>query len=129
MTTPNRPWPRISLRTVFVVMTVLGCWLGYELNWMHQRHRLIAKHQSNIEKWQGLPVEFRDLQLQAADVAINSRAPGALWMFGEDAIKSLTLYPLYLPGHYPQPPYPDEAYAKALVPEAKIYVSPTLQDW
>jgi len=34
---PNRRWLRFSLRMLFVVVTVLACWLGYELNWVRER--------------------------------------------------------------------------------------------
>ncbi len=41
MTTPtaNRRWLRFSLRTLFVVVTVLCVWLGYELNWIRHAMR------------------------------------------------------------------------------------------
>ncbi len=35
---PNRRWFRFSLRTMFVVVTVLCVWLGYHLNWIRERH-------------------------------------------------------------------------------------------
>ncbi len=41
MTAPNRRWFRFSLRTLFVVMTVF-CWLGYQINWMLQRHEALS---------------------------------------------------------------------------------------
>ncbi len=41
MTTPRR-WFRFSLRTMLVVVTLVGCWLGYQLNWIRERQRLIA---------------------------------------------------------------------------------------
>ena len=34
---PKRRWFRFSLRTLFVVVTVACCWLGYYVNWAHQR--------------------------------------------------------------------------------------------
>ena len=40
MTAPKRRWFRFSLRMMFVVVTVFGCWLGYELNWIRQRHEI-----------------------------------------------------------------------------------------
>ncbi len=40
--TPNRRWLRYSLETLFVAVTVLACWLGYELNWIHQRREALA---------------------------------------------------------------------------------------
>jgi len=34
---PKRRWFRFSLRTLFVVVTVIACWLGWSLNWMRDR--------------------------------------------------------------------------------------------
>ena len=45
---PKRRWFSYSLRTLFVVVTVLGCWLGWSLNRIHQRSqalRWIGEHQ------------------------------------------------------------------------------------
>ena len=46
MTAPKRRWPQFSLRTMFVVVAVLGCSLGYELNWIRQRRALV--HEAEI---------------------------------------------------------------------------------
>ena len=40
-TAPTRRWFRFSLRTLFVVMTVFGCWLGWNLRQVRQRQRLV----------------------------------------------------------------------------------------
>ncbi len=40
MTTPKRRWFRFTLRTLFVVVTVFGVWLGYEFNVVHQRNAM-----------------------------------------------------------------------------------------
>ena len=44
MTAPNRRWFRYGLRTLFVVVTAVACWLAYELNWIYQRHKFLAEH-------------------------------------------------------------------------------------
>jgi hypothetical protein len=41
-TAPKRRWFRFTLRTLFVVVTVFGIWLGYELNWIRQRHAVLS---------------------------------------------------------------------------------------
>jgi hypothetical protein len=50
---PRRRWLRFSLRTLFVLVTVVGCWLGYQLNWIRQRHELIAQleRDSDSHSW------------------------------------------------------------------------------
>ena len=35
---PRRRWFRFGLRTLFVAATAVACWLGYQLNWIRQRH-------------------------------------------------------------------------------------------
>ena len=40
---PKRRWFRFSLWTLFVVVTVFGCWLGYELNRNRQRQAFVER--------------------------------------------------------------------------------------
>ncbi len=40
---PKRRWLRFSLRTLFVVVTVLGCWLGWDLKWVNDRQRALLR--------------------------------------------------------------------------------------
>jgi hypothetical protein len=39
---PKRRWQRFSLRTLFVVVTVIGGWLAYEANRIHEQARAVA---------------------------------------------------------------------------------------
>ena len=34
---PRRRWFRFSLKTLFVVLTLFGVWLGVQVNWIRQR--------------------------------------------------------------------------------------------
>jgi hypothetical protein len=36
---PKRRGFQFSLRTLFIVLTLVGIWLGYHVNWIRQRHR------------------------------------------------------------------------------------------
>jgi hypothetical protein len=38
MTPPRRSSLRFTLRTLFVAVTVFGCWLDYQLDWIRQRN-------------------------------------------------------------------------------------------
>ncbi len=38
---PKRRWFRFSLRTLFVVVTVFGVWLGWNLHQVQERNRLM----------------------------------------------------------------------------------------
>jgi hypothetical protein len=84
---PKRRCFRFSLRTLFVVVTVFGVWLGwvtYELNWIRQRHEFIAG-------------EKRIHERRGAAVAIAytypgkrpARAPFMLWAFGEGGFSDM----------------------------------------
>src|SRR5262245_5702551 len=77
--TPSRRF-RYSLRTLFVVVTLLCVWLGYSLNWIRQRREFIAEQQARdavITKWGG-EIASPHPPGQAAP-----RAPAGLWLFGE----------------------------------------------
>jgi hypothetical protein len=72
-TTPKRRWFAYSLRTLFVVVTVFGCALGWQLNWIHQRHELLATGSVLIDE------SGPDSSVVPAAV----RAPSLLWLLGE----------------------------------------------
>jgi hypothetical protein len=42
--TKKRRWFRFSLRTLFVLVTVLCIWLGHSLTWIRQRHTVFHRH-------------------------------------------------------------------------------------
>jgi hypothetical protein len=74
--TPRR-WFRFSLRTFLLAVTVLGSWLGYQLNWIRERH-----------------AAFQDRRLQVARLSPPAYAPAApqlLWLFGESGITGVYL--------------------------------------
>jgi hypothetical protein len=48
MTPAPKRWFRWSLRTMFVVVTVLGAMIGYELNWIRDRHRALSNGEVSI---------------------------------------------------------------------------------
>ena len=66
MTAPKRRWFRFSLRTMFVVVTVLCVWLGYQLNWIRQRRDFYVRYNGRF-----------------TTEPFNGSAPGVLWLFGE----------------------------------------------
>jgi hypothetical protein len=49
MTPAPKRWFRWSLRTMFVVVTVFGGWLGYSANWIRQRHDFLARQTALLE--------------------------------------------------------------------------------
>ena len=75
---PRRRWFRLafSLRTLLVVVTLIGCWLGYQLNWIRQRHALLKSNTVRLR---------HDYFLFDAPPA-----PGLLWIFGEQGAGAST---------------------------------------
>jgi hypothetical protein len=113
-TAPNRRWFRWSLQTMFVVVTAFACWLGYELNWIKQRHELLTKHQAYFTEV--------GIDLSQAGPTPAPRAPGLLWLFGERGHAEVDLLFLIDKEEDRTPPeaFPDVRLAKRLFPEAEI---------
>lgn len=86
----NRRWLRYSLRTLFIVMTVFGCWLAYEMNWIRQRHEFLAKQQTLRSTWpQSFLTKLESVPWWKAQDRSDQLAPGMLWLFGEQALAKL----------------------------------------
>jgi hypothetical protein len=49
--TPNRRWFRFSLRTLFLLMTVFGIWLGWQVRVVHARKALLQEARAYEGKW------------------------------------------------------------------------------
>ncbi len=73
-------WFRFSLRTLFVLVTVAACWLGYEVNWIRLRRAVVA----DLPRWQALE-GIPNTSMRQPD------APGLLWMFGEPGYAAVSL--------------------------------------
>jgi len=104
---PNRRWFQFSLGTLFLIVTVVCCWLGYQLNWIRQRRAFEARAgvQSYVTVKKGL-----------------FNAPGLLQFFGEPGRATIVL-------HFPADPTPAELQevqlARRLFPEAETVVKVT----
>ncbi len=48
MSIPKRRWFRFRLRTLFVVMTVVAVWCGYQVNWIRLRQQFIAEQDAKF---------------------------------------------------------------------------------
>jgi hypothetical protein len=93
---------QFSLRTLFVVITILACWLGYEFNWIRQRHEFISRR----------PELAKPHQTHKAYKYRPVEAPGLLWVFGEPGASYLWFES--------KPSESEIARAKRLFPEAKL---------
>ena len=100
-TKPKRRWYQFSLRTFFVLVTLVcvgfGYWVHWSKDWIRQRHEFKQKL---------LGVSFLDDGPQPA-------APAGLWVFGEYGNGSLWFLELN---------DNDLETAKRLFPEAKISI-------
>ena len=88
MTAVNRRRFRFSLRTLFVVLTVVGCWLGYTIPWMKQRHAFLAQPD--------VICEFNDSPPSTVNRWGNSYpvfAPCGMWLLGERGLVNVWLPP------------------------------------
>ena len=95
-----RRWFRFTLRTLFVVLTLFGVWLGVQVKWLRERHAFLQRAQGYSE-W---------------DDGLTNHAPGLLWIFGERGVCSIGAPPS------------DSATLERLFPEAvqlEILVCPT----
>ena len=80
MTAPKRRWFRFSLLTMLVVVTIFGCWLGYQVNWIRQRRAIVAQ----FPKWQAYAGESTGPMQQPS-------ASGSLWLLGERGYAAVSL--------------------------------------
>ena len=90
---PRRRWLRFSLRTFFIVVTLLCIWLGFKVNAAHRQHEAVEA----ILKAGGA-INF-DYQMVAAktggpinfDIDVNTIPPTPKWLqefFGEDTFRT-----------------------------------------
>ena len=110
----KRRWFAFSLRTLFVMMTV-ACCMGYQLNWIRQRHSFASKHAA-IGSASGHRGGLSSGWGQKQRVA-----PGLLWFFGEPA--AARICPLIVIDQYDGSSLMDHEeiqLARRLFPEADV---------
>lgn len=67
--------PRFSLRLLFVAVALIAAWMGWSVDWIRQRHDFLRRVPASPYTRQGESV----------------RAPGLLWLFGEEGAKLVFL--------------------------------------
>ncbi len=107
---PKR-WLRFSLRTLFVLLTLLGIWLGIQTKWAKDRTSYLEEHQyARSQPWKGDEI---------------ASAPRFLWLWGDPGVTRLKVQ---APGFWDQKEFhrtnagPEAAEARELFPEAIIEV-------
>ena len=120
------PWLsiRFSLRAFFVAVTAICLWLGYELNWIRQRHDFLARQDQFADDFNDATI---DLDYKVPRVEILSRSSpnaGLLWLFGEEHMTSMDVLIVVdedeIDGTFPIDGYDDVKAAQRLFPEAQI---------
>ena len=103
-------WTRFSLRTLFVLVTALCCWLGYQLNLIRERHALLAEMLGQTD------IDARAGVVTAANESVNhitpTIAPWSLRLFREPAIGLIAVTP------HQETEWKWHSRAKRLFPEA-----------
>lgn len=83
---PKRRWFRFGLLTMFVVVTVFGCWLGWQVNLIrqrgHEREWLKARHAAIYEVPYGVGLHGAVVFPPA-----TQHIPWSLWIAGELPVK------------------------------------------
>jgi hypothetical protein len=103
---PKRRWFRFGLRTLFVLVTVIGAWLGYHFNWIRERHKLIGLYGLVSLAWRS--------DLQPPDIPISLR------LLGEHRVNAV------------RAPKSEAEHAHRLFPEAEVFSFPDSEialDW
>lgn len=85
-------WLRFSLRTLFVLVTVFACALGYEMHWIRQRRQVIAS--PRVQTWRYyLGVEIYGNPPRRHQRRIYVPAPWPLDWLGEPGYWAIGLAP------------------------------------
>src|SRR5262245_19175877 len=74
--TPSRRW-RFSLRTLFVVVTALCIWIGWNAHQVHERNKLIAFLEGNRQELAGSSYVLSIIRRESAVVPTLWRWLGA----------------------------------------------------
>ena len=70
----NRRYFQFSLRTLFALMTILCVWLGYQLNWIRERHKALEKLQQSrvvFDTYKSAPWSIRLIERGVPSIAVD----------------------------------------------------------
>ena len=87
---PRRRWLAFRLRTLFVVVTLLACWLGWELRIVRERQamlRWVEEHRGSVDEFDQ-PGTGMGLRLQTN----RRKFPAMRRLFGDAPIAFLLFY-------------------------------------
>ena len=108
---PRRRWFRYSLRALFLVVTVLGCWLGWQANIVRQR-KAVRDELVAGAGWLVTAIDYAQTPSRpAAEDACGEIPVWRRWM-GDEAIAQI--------GFERSVTAPERARVRSLFPEAYI---------
>ena len=89
---PRRRWFRFSLRTLFVLVTIFGVWLGVQVKWIRDRHEALMQYRGLEngtvgETFTGHNSWFYPSVLRGE----SAKAPWSIRIFGEYGMKTILL--------------------------------------
>jgi hypothetical protein len=124
---PNRRRFQFGLRGLLlatVVVALFSGWIAYQLNWIRQRHALMARHSKMVAVVSNRFPTTEEVEI-GDRVAIGKptcSTPGQLWLFGESAVPQITFHFLSTKGQTkPSDSEMNEVQlARRLFPEAEI---------
>ena len=113
MTMTNRRWFRFSLRTLFVVVTLFGVWLGWQRHIVQERKALIAELDQIDPEFHHETLESLEKRTGRIDTFDYARIPIVRKWLGDETVLRVWL---------PNAANEDLAYrAERAFPEAKIF--------
>ena len=88
--------PRFSLRPLFVLVTIVGLaggWVAYQLNWIRQRHEIVAYYGAAVAPKTGYYFALDVVSYEMpGDYFPGQAAPWHLRIFGERGYKEIGLF-------------------------------------
>jgi hypothetical protein len=80
---PRRRWFSFSLRTLFVLVTIFGVWLGLQVKWMQDRHAALDWVKAQEVVWHEIPV--------SQGAILGRDAPWQLRLLGESGAEQVSV--------------------------------------
>lgn len=116
---PRRRWGTFSLRTMFVVMTVFCCWLGWEMSIVRQRQTVLKELRLNPDYRLTLAADWEKGQMPGIwpDIPPVARIPTLRTWLGDQAVQELW-YP-----HFQTESQPEVRRLARIFPEARLIQS------